>query len=71
MTREEKVRAVLYLQRLEWIAEQEACRCRGEVERHCKQYEAVRDEIHSLAESLQAEIDEMEEMEIPDSEQKE
>ena len=35
-----------------------------------RKFEAQRAEVHALAESLQAEIDEMEELEIPDSEQK-
>ena len=60
MTREEKVRVVAYLRRLEWITEQDACRWRGKVEKYCKGYEDIRDEICALAASLQAEIDEME-----------
>ena len=32
--------------------------------------EKGRDRVHTLSEALQAEIDEMEELEIPDSEQK-
>ena len=60
MTREEKVRVVAYLRRLEWITEQDACRWRGKVEKYFKEYEDIRDEICALAASLQAEIDEME-----------
>ena len=60
MTREEKVKVVGYLRRLEWMSEQDAWRWRGKVEEYCKEYEDIRDEICALAESLQAEIDEKE-----------
>ena len=69
MTREEKVRVLKYLRATEEMSQYEAA-CWGledddSAKKLARKFEAQRAEIHALAESLQAEIDEMEEQEIP------
>lgn len=68
MTREEKVRVLKYLRAMEEMSQYEAA-CWGledddSTKKLARKFEAQRAEVHALAESLQAEIDEIEEMEI-------
>ena len=64
MTREEKVRVLFYLRAMEEMSRQEATCPETEdqdfVKEIAKGFEAQAAEIHALAESLQAEIGEME-----------
>ena len=68
MTREEKIRVLFYLRAMEAMSQKEAVYWGQEdddsAKKLARKFEAQRAEVHALAESLQAEIDEIEEMEI-------
>ena len=68
MTREEKRKVLKYLRATEEMSQHEAAYWGLEddelAKKLARKFEAQRVEVHNLAESLQAEIDEIEEMEI-------
>ena len=74
MTREEKVEILEVLRVLEEEFGSAVIELKKMEDKSIKNdildLEKGRDRVHTLSEALQAEIDEMEELEIPDSEQK-